>query len=738
MTPTRRIRMLLDELTWAEKLGQLQIVFRPQQAAAAQLVRDGIGSVFWPRTAAATNALQRIAVEETRLGIPVLVGLDVIHGHRTIAPVPLAQAASFDPRLVEDLARLAAAEARSAGVTWTFSPMVDVSRDPRWGRVVEGFGEDVHLTAELGRAMVRGYQGASLAASDAIAATAKHFVAYGQPEGGRDYDTVDVSEHRLRNVHLEPFRAAVAEGAASVMASFNTVAGRPMHANRRLLTDVLKAEWGFEGIVVGDAEGVRNLIPHGVAADLADAVRIAWSAGLDVEMGGAPSDLAQEELAPGLLDPERVDDAVARVLALKESLGLFDEPYVTEADERIEPTVESRQLVRAAAARSMVLLKNDGTLPLRDSRRVLVTGPYAESTDHLGAWTQSFAAPAGRIADALRERMPRAELRVLPGVGFLDDDVSQLPAVVAAARESDLVLVCVGEPSSLSGEAASRSDLRLPGRQEELIRQVAASGTPFVVVLANGRPLVVADWIDVAPTVLEAWHGGTEAAAAIVDVLLGDAEPAGRLPMSFPRSVGQVPIHYAHERTGRPATVGGSLTEASVDIGLHGPDNVHEKYTSKYLDLELGPQFAFGHGSGYATFSHSAPRLSRVELPLDALERGEVLSVALDVTNTSDRSGDEVVQAYLEDVVASVAPPVRRLVGFERRTIEAGGTVTVSFELGARELGFWSTDAAAARFIVEPGVFRLHVGSTLERTQSFEFRVSDPPTMNTGREGDPR
>jgi beta-glucosidase len=319
-------------------------------------------------------------------------------------------------------------------------------------------------------------------------------------------------------------------------------------------------------------------------------------------------------------------------------------------------------------------------------------------------------------------RLPQAQIRVVPGVGFLENDDSGIPAAVAAAREADLVLVFAGEPSALSGEAASRSDLRLPGRQEDLIRAIAATGTPFAVVLENGRPLVVADWIDAAPAVVEAWHGGTEAAAAIVDVLLGDAEPAGRLPMSFPRSVGQVPIHYAHERTGRPPSVGGTLTEASVDIGLHGPDNVHEKYTSKYLDLDLGPQFAFGHGSGYASFAFGEPRLSSDELTLEALDRGDTVRVALEVSNTSDRVGDEVVQAYLEDVVASVAPPVRRLVAFERRTIKPGETVTVSFELGAHELGFWATDAAA-RFVVEPGLFRIHVGSTLDRTQAVELRV---------------
>ncbi|GAA2026368.1 glycoside hydrolase family 3 N-terminal domain-containing protein [Agromyces tropicus] len=719
-----RVRHLLDELSWTEKLGQLQIVFRPSPVDAAQLVRDGIGSVFWPRSAASANELQRVALEQTRVGIPLLVGLDVIHGHRTIGPVPLAQAASFDPTMVQRLARLAAAEARSGGANWTFSPMVDVSRDPRWGRSVEGFGEDVHLTAEMGRAMVRGYQGDSLATHDSLAATAKHYVAYGQPEGGRDYGAADVSEHRLRNVHLEPFRGVVEAGAASVMASFNTVAGRPMHANRRLLTDLLKTEWKFDGVVVGDADGVRNLIPHGIAGGLAEAVRVAYAAGLDVEMGGAPSDVPVEEIAPGRIDPARVDDAVARVLSLKEALGLFDDPYVDEESERLEPTAEARRMVRAATARSSVLLKNDGTLPLRRPRRILLAGPYAESTDHLGAWTQSFAAPARSIADEFRARLPEAEVRVETGVGFLDDDASGIAAVVAAARDVDVVLILVGEPSSLSGEAASRSDLRLPGRQEELIHAVAEIGAPFAVVLENGRPLVVSGWIDRAPAVVEAWHGGTEASAAIVDLLLGDAEPAGRLPMSFPRSVGQVPVYYAHERTGRPASTGGTLTETSADVGLHGPANVHEKYTSKYLDLDLGPQFAFGHGSGYASFTHAAPRSSRDEISLVDLGDGIRVTLAVDVTNTSDRAGDEILLVFLEDVVASIAPPVRRLVAFERRTLGAGESATFSFELGSRELGFWATDAADARFVVEPGLFRLHVGPTLERTEAVELRVS--------------
>ena len=508
----------------------------------------------------------------------------------------------------------------------------------------------------------------------------------------------------------------VDEGVASVMASFNTVAGTPMHAHRRLLTDVLKTEWGFGGIVVGDAEGVRNLLPHGIAEDLADAVRLAFGAGIDIEMGGAPSALDREGLAA--IDPARIDDAVARVLRLKEALGLFDNPYTPVDDEITAPSEAARALVRSAAARSSVLLTNDGMLPLRAPRRVLLTGPYAESRDHLGAWTQSFGAPAGSIADEFRARRPDIDIRVEAGVGFLDDDDSGIASAVAAARQSDVVLVFAGEPSALSGEAASRSELRLPGRQEDLIRAIAGTGIPFAVVLENGRPLVVADWIDLPSAVVEAWHGGTEAAAAIVDVLLGEVDPAGRLPMTFPRSVGQVPIHYAHENTGRPATTGGTLTTEAADIGLDGPANVHEKYTSKYLDLELGPQFAFGHGSSYATFSHGPARVS----PTDPGR----FSLTLEVTNTSDRTGDEVVQVYVEDVIASVAPPVRRLVAFERRTLDPGETVLFSFSLGPDQLGFWTTDAAASRFVVEPGLFRLHVGSTLATTQAVELRVAGP------------
>jgi len=719
-----RIEALLKSMTWDEKLAQMQIVFRADPAELRRWVRAGVGAIFWPRSAAAVNALQRVAVEQTRLGIPLLVGLDVIHGQRTIAPTPLAMAASFDPDMVQDTARLAAAEAASGGVTWTFSPMIDVSRDPRWGRAVESFGEDPYLNAVMGAAVIRGYQGDDLRAPTSIAATAKHFVGYGHAEGGRDYNTADMSEHRLRNVYLEPFRAATAAGAAAVMAAFNTIGGKPMHAHRRLLTQVLKDEWGLRGVIVGDADGVGNLVPHGVAVDLLDAVQQSVRAGLDIEIGGSLTDDAGHALLTAeQLPVDRVDDAVRRILSLKARLGLFDQPYVPEDEEITEPTRRARAEVRAAAVRSAVLLKNDGTLPVTLHGRVLLTGPYATSTDHLGAWTQPFAAPAGSIAQELASRYPDVAFTVHQGAGFYDDDPADLPAVAAAAAGHDLVLVFAGEPSSLSGEAASRSDLRLPGRQEELIRAVAGTGIPFAVVLINGRPLVTSGWIDTAPAVLEAWHLGTEAPAAIVDLLTGAAEPAGRLPISFPRGTGQIPVYYSHENTGRPATVRGTMRQEAVDVGLVGPGAVAGKYTSKYLDLELGPQFDFGHGSGYTTFRYVNARLSPGRLPLAALGRGEQVRVSVEVSNTGGRDGDEVVQLYVRDLVSSVARPVRRLIGFARRHIGIGQTATVSFKVGTEQLGFWDAEADPARFVVEPGTFALYLGGDLHATHELPFEV---------------
>ena len=617
-------------MTWDEKLAQMQVVFRPDPAELERWVRAGVGAIFWPRSAAAVNAFQRVAVEQTRLGIPLLVGLDVIHGQRTIAPTPLAMAASFDPDVVERTARLAAAEAASGGVNWTFSPMIDVSRDPRWGRAVESFGEDPYLTAVMGAAMIRGYQGDDLRERSSIAATAKHFVGYGDAEGGRDYNTADMSEHLLRNVYLEPFRAATAAGVAAVMAAFNTIGGKPMHAHRRLLTGVLKDEWGMRGVIVGDADGVGNLVPHGVAADLLDALRQSVRAGLDIEMGGSlTDDGGHARLTPEQLPADRVDDAVRRILTLKARLGLFDQPYVREAEEITGPTGQARAQVRAAAVRSTVLLKNDGTLP------VTLDGqdPADRTVRHLHRPPRrldaEFRRPGRLDRRGAGQPVPARGIHHRAGRRLLRRRSGRPSGGGGGRRDHDLVLVFAGEPSHLSGEAASRSDLRLPGRQEELIRAVAATGIPFAVVLINGRPAGHLR-LDrrrpcraggVAPR-----HRGAGRHRGRPDRCRRTRRPAPDVVPAQHRA-GPGLLRTREHRASRDR--GGTMRQEAVDIGLAGPDNVAEKYTSKYLDLDLGPQFDFGHGGGYTTFRHANARLSAARLSRAALENGEQVELSV-------------------------------------------------------------------------------------------------------------
>ncbi|QCX80398.1 Periplasmic beta-glucosidase precursor [Streptomyces sp. YIM 121038] len=705
----REVDELLGRMTVEEKLGQLQQLAWAWDTGpgggATKDVEDAaragrLGSVLSVFGAKTTNALQRIAVEESRLGVPLLFGLDVIHGFWTTFPIPLAQAASFDPAVARTDAEVSAREARSNGVHWTFSPMMDVTHEPRWGRIAESCGEDPYLTAEFAAAKVRGYQGRDYAAKDRIAACAKHFVAYGGAEGGRDYNTVDVSESRLRNLYLPPFRAALDAGVATVMASFNTVGGVPAHGNAHTLTDVLRKEWGFDGFVVSDWTGVQELIAHGFAEDGAAAARLALTAGVDMEMVSTTlREHGRQLLREGGISEHRLDDAVARVLRLKFALGLFDDPYVNEAEGAAAagPTPATRAAARATAARCLVLLKNEGaTLPLKSSVASLaVVGPFADSEDLLGTWVVPAAAekyPSVKVLDALRRAAPGAKVTYALGVDARGEDTGGIPAAVAAARGADVTVVVVGEPPALSGEAAARADIGLPGAQEKLIEAVAATGKPFVVVLVNGRPLTVGGWLASAPAVLEAWHPGLEAGNAIADVLFGKVNPGGKLPVSFPRAVGQIPVHYNHESTGRP----------------YAADN---KYTSKYLDLPPGPQFAFGHGLSYTAFAIGEPRLSRADVPARALAAGDTVEVSVTVTNTGAREGDEVVQLYVHDLAASIAQPVRRLRGFRRVTLAAGAARTVRFRLGARDLGFW-TNAPRGEFLVERGAFDVYVGNS--------------------------
>lgn len=705
------IKELLGRMTPVEKLGQLQQLAwgfntgpgGPGTEDVEAAARAGrVGSVLNLMGAENANALQRIAVEESRLGIPLIYGLDVIHGYWTTFPIPLAQAAAFDPSVTETDGAVSAREARSDGIHWAFSPMMDVTHEPRWGRIAESHGEDPYLTARYAAAKVRGYQGSSLSAPDRVAACAKHFAAYGGAEGGRDYNTVDVSEQRLRNLYLPPFLAAVDAGAATVMAAFNTVSGVPAHGNTHTLTDILKTQWGFDGVVVSDWAAVDELVTHGFAADRAEAGLLAMNAGVDVEMASTSFvEHGAELLARGLISAERLDDAVTRVLRLKFRLGLFDRPYVDLDAVIPEPTPAARAAARDAAARCMVLLRNSpAVLPLDPAvSTIAVVGPFADSTDLLGTWVLGETQrrfPAGTVRQALETALPNTRIRHADGV----------PAAVDAALAADVTIVVAGEPSALSGEAATRADLGLPDAQEELIAAVAATGKPYAVVLLGGRPLTGA-WLDSAPAVLMAWHPGIEGGNAIADVLTGAVNPGGKLPVTFPRAVGQVPIYYNRENTGRP----------------YDPARPENPFVSAYLDLADGPRFPFGHGRSYTTFAVDEPSLSQDRIGAAALHDGATVEVTVALRNTGHHAGDEVVQLYVHDRAASIVQPVRRLRGFHRVHLAAGEETVVRFTLAADDLGFWTGDPNG-RFVMEPGEVDLHTGTSSVTTSRRTLTIT--------------
>lgn len=684
----------LARMTVEQKLGQLQQLdadfpsgrLRDDQL---QLVRDGrLGSTLNGRGAANTNAAQRVALEESNLRIPLLFGFDVIHGYRTVFPVPLAEASSWDPAAAESSAAIAAEEARAAGVHWTFAPMVDVTRDPRWGRIVEGAGEDSYLGSVLSTARVRGFQGDDYSRPDRVAATAKHWVAYGGAEGGRDYNTVDASERRLREWYFPPFRAAVDAGVASFMTSFNEIDGVPATANPWVLREVLRDEWGFDGPVVSDYTAIRELIAHGVAADDADAAQLALNAGTQIEMVSRTlADHGQRLLAEGRISEATLDGAVRDVLRLKYRLGLFDRPYVDESREQaVLRDPAHRREARRIAGRSMVLLKNDGgALPLaRNLRRVALVGPLADSqVDMMGTWIgDGKEADVVTVRDAFEDELGRRGVRYAQGCDAECRSSGGFGNALAAVRSSQATVVVLGEPWSWSGEASSRSRIDLPGKQEQLLRAIDATGKPYVVVLMNGRPLTI-DWAARhAPAILEAWYPGTEAGNAVADVLLGRVNPGGKLPVTFPRSTGQIPLHYDEKPTGRP----------------FAPDN---KYTSKYLDSPNTPLYAFGHGLSYTTFALSNLSVSPTTTSADG-----TVTVSAQVRNTGRRAGDEVVQLYLRDQVASVTRPVRALRGFERVTLEPGASRTVEFRLDRDDLALLD---ARGESVVEPGAFTVWV-----------------------------
>ncbi len=726
-----RVRHLLARMTLEEKIGQLSLRGRGSRgshdevpAALVEAVRAGhTGALINVMVPSEVDRLQRVAVEASRLGIPLLVGRDVIHGLHAVQPIPLGQAASWDPGLVEAGARAAAEEAAAYGVNWTFAPMVDVARDPRWGRIAESFGEDPYLSSVLAAAMVRGFQGDDLAAPGSIAACAKHFAGYGAGEGGRDYAAAAISESELRNVYLPPFRAAVEAGAATLMSGFHEVDGVPVTGDRRLLTDVLRGEWGFDGFVVSDWNSVTEMIAHGFAADERAAARVALAAGVDLEMTSESYERHLAGLvAAGEIDLAAVDAAVARVLGVKERLGLFERPYRPAGAEpgRLDPG--HLETARRLALEGAVLLRNEGAvLPLAEGARVAVVGPLADAPrEQLGTWTydgraEDSVTPLSALRARLGERLGD-RLAYAPGLAYSRDrSRAGFAEAIAAARAADLVLFFGGEEAILSGEAHSRADLRLPGAQEELIRELAAAGKPVVLVLLAGRPIALHDVLGELAAVLVAWHPGTMGGPALADLLLGVESPSGRLPVTWPKAAGQVPIYYAHKRTGRPADPEKLVPFDDIPVGAWQSSLQN---TSHYLDLGAAPEYPFGFGLTYSSFEYGPPRLDR-----EAIGPGDRVRVSATVTNTGGRRATEVAQLYVRDLVGSRTRPVRELKGFRRVTLDPGASERVTFTLGAGDLEFFD----GARWIAEPGRFEVWIAPDAASGIAGGFELVDGP-----------
>jgi beta-glucosidase len=721
----RRVNDLLARMTLQEKLEQIQLL--PDFMVTEEEVRNGLGSVLSVTDPVRIRELQRIAVEESRLKIPILFAFDTIHGFRTIFPIPLGAGASFDPRVAFDDHTYGARESAVVGLKQTYAPMVDVSHEPRWGRIAEAAGEDPYLNSVLGAARVKAIQGADYSARDKLVASPKHLVAYGQPESGRDYNTTDMSEQRLRNLYLPPFKAAIDAGADTAMCSFNAINGVPGCGNDDTMNRILKGEWGFDGFVESDWTAVAELracpprapdtgpCGHGVAADGPAAAALALNAGVDSEMTSTLiRDFGAQLLAQGRISMPRIDDAVRRILRVKFRAGLFEHPYAPVASDKAEAEMlrpDAVAAARRAAGRSMVLLQNQGgVLPLDPAKKTAVIGPLADNQhDMLGPWWGAGRdTDAVSVLDGVRQQSPgatyaegcklsNAEPPTTDPEGCGSD--AGFAEAVATAEAADQVVLALGETREMSGEAAARSTLDLPGRQEELLQAIKATGKPVAVVLFNGRPLALENVVDDAPALLEAWFPGVQAGPAVADVVFGKVNPGGKLPVSFPRRLGQVPIYYNHEPTGRPC-------------------DPEQKYVSRHRDIpSCAPLFVFGHGLSYTTFEVSNLRLSSSTVP-----RNGSLQASVTVTNTGRRRGDEVVQLYLHDPVASISQPVRRLRGFERVTLSPGTSRTVGFTLDKSDFGFYDN---RGRFVVEPGQIDVYAGNSSSATMTRSFTVRE-------------
>jgi beta-glucosidase len=708
-----RIDALIQQMTLEEKVGQLVQYSATNNQTEDQVQHGQVGSLFNVLGADTTNALQKIAVEKSRLKIPILFGYDVIHGYRTVFPVPIASACSFDPEMIEESERVAAQEASAAGVKWVFAPMLDIARDSRWGRIVEGPGQDPYLASVIAVARVRGFQGQNMADPERVVASAKHFVAYGAAEGGRDYNTVDISEQLLREVYLPPFHAAVKAGVGTIMAAFEDLNGVPADANHHILGDILRNEWGFQGMVVSDYGAVDELMVHGVAGNEAEASQKALMAGTDMDMAdGAYARTLASLVQSGKLPVSVLDDAVRRVLRIKFAAGLFDHPYTDASRAKTEIlSPENLQIARKMAQESMVLLKNkDNVLPLnKNVGTIAVIGPLADNQgDQLGPWAgQGHAEDAITPLAGIKAKVPNVHVIYAKGVDLEDfpnnsnitgaapapttatgaggahgTGVASIPEAVGAANKADVVVMFLGELAGMTGEASSRATLNLPGKQKELLEAVVATGKPVVLVLECGRPLDIRWANDHVPAIIQAWYLGVQSGNALADVLFGDVSPSGKLPLSWPLSVGQIPIYYNHKNTGRPTS----------------PDRWH----TGYLDESNQPLFPFGYGLTYTTF-----KFGSLQVTTPAIDTNGDLHVSAEVENTGTREATEVAQLYVHDRVAPTSRPVKELKGFSRVTLAPGAHKTVEFTVHAQDLGSYDPQM---KWVIPSGTYDVWVG----------------------------
>jgi len=732
------IDTLMKKMTIDEKIGQLNlpgsgdiVTGQASNSDIGKKIREGnVGGLFNIKSVAKIRAVQKVAVEESRLKIPMIFGMDVIHGYETVFPIPLGLSCSWDMEAIKRSAQIAAQEASADGINWTFSPMVDIARDPRWGRIAEGSGEDTYLGSEIAKAMVHGYEGNDLSKNNTILSCVKHYAMYGAAEAGRDYNTTDMSRLRMYNEYLPPYKAAIEAGAGSIMASFNEVDGIPATASKFLMTDVLRKQWGFKGFVVTDYTGINELIDHGMG-DLKQVSSLAMNAGIDMDMVGEGFLLTlKKSIQEGKVSVAQIDAACKRILEAKYKLGLFEDPYRYCNEQRAKTEIftdANRKEARAIAAQSFVLLKNnssaaDAVLPLKKSGTIALIGPLANNKENMpGTW--SVAANFSKAISVLEglKNAVGSNAKIVTALGAnLDADSAfeeragmfgkpfqrdRRPAqqiideAVALANSSDVIVAALGESAEMSGESSSRSNIEIPQSQKDLLMALVKTGKPLVLLLFNGRPLAIKWESENVPAILDVWFGGSEAGDAIADVLFGDVNPSGKLSTTFPQNVGQVPLYYNHKSTGRPLPEG----------------KWFQKFKSNYLDVTNDPVYPFGFGLSYSTFSYGDVKLSS-----EKIKPNQSINASLTVTNTSKTDGKEVVQLYIRDMVGSITRPVKELKGFQKIELKGGETKTVTFTIGVNDLKFYNSDL---KFVAEPGDFKVFIGGNSRDVKEASFKL---------------